>query len=373
MGGAQASGEAPAARRRHAAYYLDLAEAAEPKLGGPDQRLWLDRLEEEHDNLRAALSWSQSTLERCQSSAAGPGSAEPRGRRGRNFLLWLASALAWFWWVRGHVSEGRHWLERMLTPGTAASATVRAKAFDAAGALARDIDDQEVAVGMLEEALALARVLVTVRIVANTLRQLGCLAADSGTTPERENVVKRAWRSRERLGTAGRSPAGLTTRRLWRIGGVHAQAEALYDECVSLFEEVGDMHYLAWSLFSLANVLRDRGDYDRAAALQERVVSLAQDLGHDDLSAWARYGLGFVAAITGRNGRAVRTCVRASGCSAKRATTEGSPGHFMPWPWWRRHAARMTDRRGCSEPPTRCANEFACRGGLLSRFALNRG
>jgi predicted ATPase len=89
------AGEERSAQAQHAAHYLALAEAAEPHLRGADQVLWLDRLEADHANLRAALGW---LLE------AGDGSAALR----------LAAALGRFWWTRGYLSQGRRWLERAL-------------------------------------------------------------------------------------------------------------------------------------------------------------------------------------------------------------------------------------------------------------------
>ncbi len=97
----EASGEAEAVRRRHAAYFLAMAEVAEPHLQGAEQRSWLDRLELDHDNLRAALQWT-----------LGSGEAD--------MALRLSAALGEFWWPRGFISEGRRWLEGALElPGTA--------------------------------------------------------------------------------------------------------------------------------------------------------------------------------------------------------------------------------------------------------------
>jgi predicted ATPase len=98
------SGEEVEVRRRHATWCLRLAANAGPDLyGGPEQIRWLDRLEAEHDNLRAALEWA----ERTGTSETG---------------LRLVGALYWFWYVRGHLSEGRRWLERALARGTHAPA-----------------------------------------------------------------------------------------------------------------------------------------------------------------------------------------------------------------------------------------------------------
>ena len=88
-------GEAQATRQAHAAYYLALAEQAEPELSGPQQLTWFEQLEREHDNLRAALSWFQEQSSDGQSS---------------ELALRLCGALWQFWLIRGYVSEGRQWL-----------------------------------------------------------------------------------------------------------------------------------------------------------------------------------------------------------------------------------------------------------------------
>ena len=134
-----ASREAPAVRRRHAAYYLALAEQAASAFQGPHQLVWLERLEREHANLREALRW-----------AVECGEAEP--------ALRLAGALGWFWEVRGYLTEGRQGLAASLAlPEAAGRTVVRAKALDGAGLLAHLQGDHAAAHTHFEEALALRR------------------------------------------------------------------------------------------------------------------------------------------------------------------------------------------------------------------------
>ena len=85
-------------RRKHAEYFLNFSEAAEPKLRGPQQAIWLNRMEKEHDNLRAALAWLMEQ-----------GEAEKAAR--------LGAALWWFWYSRGYLAEGRKWLDAILDFG----------------------------------------------------------------------------------------------------------------------------------------------------------------------------------------------------------------------------------------------------------------
>jgi predicted ATPase len=113
----QASGEAEEIKRLHAAYFLTLAEEAYPELRGPHQLEWLERLEAEHDNMRAALSWA---LERKEVEVA----------------LRMGGALCFFWSVRGYESEGRRWLEEALAIEGRGSPEVRAMALAGVGWLA---------------------------------------------------------------------------------------------------------------------------------------------------------------------------------------------------------------------------------------------
>ena len=128
-----------AVRARHARYYLQLAEQADSVLGGAEQSGWLERLETEHANFREALSWSQ----------APDGAAE--------LGVQLAGALWHFWWVHGHLSQGRRWLEATLLRGTEAPAAARARALHGLGNFALPLGDYARALACYEEALALRR------------------------------------------------------------------------------------------------------------------------------------------------------------------------------------------------------------------------
>jgi predicted ATPase len=116
------SAEAEEIKRTHAQYFLTLAEEADPELKGPDQLEWLERLEAEHDNVRAALSWASE-------------------RKDVEVALRLGGALWWFWLVRGYHSEGRGWLEEALAMEGRGSPEVRAMALVGVGALALDQGD----------------------------------------------------------------------------------------------------------------------------------------------------------------------------------------------------------------------------------------
>src|SRR5215204_5173059 len=130
------SAEAEEIRRAHAQYFLTLAEEAHPELKGPDQLEWLERLEAEQDNMRAALSWA---LERKVAEVA----------------LRLGGALGWFWSVRGYHSEGRRWLEEALALDGRGSPEVRAMALAGAAVLAEEQGDLDRAQEACQEGLEL--------------------------------------------------------------------------------------------------------------------------------------------------------------------------------------------------------------------------
>ncbi len=160
----EAAGEDDALRRAHAAWRLALAEEAEPALTGADQDMWLERLEREHDNLRAALRW----LRESDDGEAG---------------LRLAAALWRFWHVRGHIGEGRAWLEELLARGplaaAAAAAAGRAAALNAAGRLAHAQGEYDRASTLLTESLALRRAAGDREGAAQALSDLGMMACDA--------------------------------------------------------------------------------------------------------------------------------------------------------------------------------------------------
>src|SRR5262249_29719182 len=130
------AGEVEYTRGCHLRHFLAFTEQAEPKLRGPEARVFIERLEEEHDNLRLALEWSLH--------ADG------------DVALRLSGALAWFWYARAYHSEGRRWLARTLASSVQRS-PARAKALHGAGWLAHHQRDSDAARELLGESLAIAR------------------------------------------------------------------------------------------------------------------------------------------------------------------------------------------------------------------------
>ena len=222
-----ASGEMEASLEAHATYYLRLAEETEPELHGPQQAVWLERLEQEHDNLRAALRWLLEQGETNQSR--------------REMALRLAGALWRFWAVRCHYSDGRTFLKRALAGSGQIRAEVRAKALIGAGEFALDQGDYHQAEVLLEETLALFRQIGDRRGIAHTLRELGRVALERGDL------------------TAGRT---------------------LLEEALTHSREVDDKEYVAWSLSGLADIESSQGEYARACSLHEEALTMQRAIGN---------------------------------------------------------------------------------------------
>ena len=165
------SGEAEEIRRAHAQYFGGLAEEAEPHLMGRDQKEWLDRLEQEHDNIRAMFRWYLN-FEPEAAARAGNG-------------MWR------FWDMRGNITEGRRWMKQFLTvlrEGT----PERMGAAQAAALLAEVQEDYESSVALAQEALSLAREFGDDVEAAGALIMLGGVSLQKGELERASHLIEEA-------------------------------------------------------------------------------------------------------------------------------------------------------------------------------------
>jgi predicted ATPase/serine/threonine protein kinase/DNA-binding CsgD family transcriptional regulator len=256
------SGEMEQTRQAHAEYYLHLAEESEAQLFGAEQERWFDRLEREHDNLRAALEW-----------------AVHQGEAGQRIelALRLGGALAEFWSVRGYINEGRPWLERALASSLGATVSIRAKALKDAAWLAVMQDDGSQAEKLYEESLRLYQEIGETRGMAWSLFWLGWLRNDYALLEE-SRVLSRSVGDKVTFAHAGVALGSMAFDQ-----GDYAMARSLFEESVALFEEMGNKEDMAWALRNLGRVLFAQGDEARAYALAEESLALCREL-HDKIS-----------------------------------------------------------------------------------------
>jgi predicted ATPase/class 3 adenylate cyclase len=239
-----------ALRRRHAYYYLALAEQAEPELRGPEQRAWRARLELEHDNLRAAVAWSREDGD-------------------TDLGLRLAGALWRFWRTNNHLDEGTRLLDALL--GLADSAPgLRARALLGASRLAMDQGDGERSISAAEEALAAAQAGGKPTQVAAVTENLGLMML-----------------TKELRAGSERSPERLN------------RAIALLEEGVTRYRELGDRVGTADALNNLGNALLELGKTARAAEVLEEGLVLQRDAGNALGLAFVLNTLGYLAVHEG--------------------------------------------------------------------------
>jgi tetratricopeptide (TPR) repeat protein len=276
-----AQGELETAAGAHAAYYLALAAEAEPRLRGSEQERWLAHLESERANLRGALSWSRE---------------QGDGELG----LRLANALGRFWELRGHLTEGRTWLETMLEVGAAAPTRLRAAALDTAGWLAFNQADYRRAMALHEEALALRRELGDRNGIAASLHALGTIADRHGEVGPAVALLEEALELRREL--RDRDGIAMSLTNLGALAGRQGDFEragVLFEEALALLRELGDRHWIAVLLSNLGVLAYWQGDDERAEILLEEALTIARTAGSTEWFHWTVLYLGHVASRRG--------------------------------------------------------------------------
>jgi tetratricopeptide (TPR) repeat protein len=252
-----------------------------PHLAGAAQGAWLDRLAAEHDNLRAALSWARER-----------GAAEAGLR--------LAAAVWRFWWTRGHLAEGRRWLEAALAADDGSAPGARVRALTAAGFLTAVHGDTARAVTLLDEGLARARALGDRRSVARSLSLLGYVAGWQGDQTRATALLEEALAIARALGD--QLEIALALQGL--ADTAYAQedlvrAATLNEEALALFRELGYWQGVGIALSNLGIVTCAQGHPVRAATLFEEALALYQRLGERWHLIMTIAGLGDVALVQG--------------------------------------------------------------------------
>ena len=286
------SGETEPLRKLHAGYYLALAEQAEPKLRGPEQRIWLERLEVEHDNMRAALAWSLS-----EPAATGAVNEDKESSQGIALLaVRLAGTLGLFWKVRGYASEGREWLSRALSANGAGPTELRAKALTAAGRLAFVQSDFPTARSLYEEGLAIWRDAGDKVGIAQSLNNLGNLAFHQGDYAMARSLYEESLATCRELGDKRGIVQSLNNLGVVALGQRdYGRARELLEESLAGLKDLGDRQAIGTSLDNIGNVAFSQGDYDGAKELFEESLALERELGDKEGSARALAHMGKVA------------------------------------------------------------------------------
>jgi predicted ATPase len=273
-----ASGEGEVLRARHAGHARELAERFEAALlAGAELRPWLDRLDAEHDNLRAALAWTE---------AVGDTELELR----------IATPLRPFWQLRGHLTEGRTRLQAALERGQAATPEVRAKALWTTGVLAYRQLDLSAAGQLWQESLTLYEALGDRTGIGRTLGELGVLAMEEGDDGAAAALYERAAELFREDGDDRRLAVVVTNLGMLALKrGDFDEAGRQLDASLVLVREVGDDEGMAESLRILGSVAIGKGEPARARSLLAESLTLSLEVGFPESVAYCLSGLGQVA------------------------------------------------------------------------------
>jgi predicted ATPase len=223
-------GELEQLQRRHAEYFLRLVEAAEPQLYGPDQKIWLDVIDQEHDNVRTVLTWSLAV-----------GDTQAIG-------LQLASLLIYFWAVRSYAHEGVAWMKQLLELTIRGDLVLRAKALVAVGSLAENHSQLKEAIVYLEEAVSLYRNLEDDKGIALALMYIGRC-------------------------------------KYWQTA--YSEAQPLLAESLSHFQGLGDRTWMMWAFLSLGDCAFYGDDVRSAQRYFAQALELSQQLEDQHGYGWA--------------------------------------------------------------------------------------
>jgi predicted ATPase/class 3 adenylate cyclase len=235
------AGELVETQRRHAEHFLWLAEESAKIAFGGEQAAWWSRLDADHDNERAALAWAAAN--------------------DREIELRLVNALWYFWSVRGHLSEGRRWLEDAIAENEPGHEALHARAVAAAGALAYRQGDYERAAALADASLELHRLLGDEVEMARALGELGNVAVALGD---------------------------------------YEEAMAKYAEASERFRELGDSARVAQVLANMGAVANMQGDYELGRKLGVEALALQQGSGNTEAATISQHNLARIDLHTGR-------------------------------------------------------------------------
>lgn len=216
----EAGGNTQSTRRRHWTYYSQLVEAIEPGPKEPDLPSWMKLLEEEHDNLRAALKWA---LEQDEVDVA----------------LGMAGAVWKLWQIHGHVEEGVEWMKTILGRSQGRISVSRAKVLWGAGWLGMVMGNLDQSRTYFEEGAAISRQLGDKRYLGRSLHGIGAVARGQGD---------------------------------------FASSRAAFDESLPLFQALGDTEDIAWTFEHLGATAIEQGDFDQAIAYLSQALDLFREL-----------------------------------------------------------------------------------------------
>jgi predicted ATPase/class 3 adenylate cyclase len=304
--------------RRHALEFARFAEEADEGLRTGDQLLWFDRLEAEHDNLRAALD-----------SSAASGDDET--------ALRLGGALGWFWYTHGHALEGCSRLTDLLARTEGVPDELRARPLYALGVLLDQRGEPQRAAELVGRSLLVFREQGERRRVASALNSLGSIKRGLGDFESARSLLEESIALRRELGDEAGAAGALSNLGVIAFEqGDLDEAEARFEETIALDRAHGNEWGSGVAADNLAAVALERGDH-RARELIRDTLAVAERVGDQELLAFGLEKAAVLAALDGDSGRAGRL---AGAADALREST-GIERSGFDGEWLARHLGRV--------------------------------
>lgn len=316
-----ASGASATTAARHADYYAAFFPKSEPSRDAVGQLVWLDRLAADHDNFRAAIHWALESGE-------------------ENLALRVAAGMWRFWRLRGHVTEGRQWLERAIDAADNSDTELLGHALTGAGSLAGNQGDDQAAESSLSRAIEIFRLGGNDLAAAAAARLLAPLPHRRGDVRRAAGLFEEAMmlaRAGGDLGQVGEIQAALAL--LYDDLGQPGEAEAIAEQAVATARSLGDGYVEADALLSLTELALNRGDLERASGAVAEAANLATRSGLQEVTAWANAYSGQIAFARGDGDKAVIHLERA-------LSDFQSQGQPVGEVWASRHLGRVELAKG---------------------------
>jgi non-specific serine/threonine protein kinase len=246
-------------RRRHAEFFLALTQKAEPNLLKRDSAIWVSRLEQEHDNLRAALQWSVKN--------------DPQ------IAARLAAAIRQFWSIRGHLNEGIGWAQQILGLGVEFPPAIEWKLLTLSGNFSQFRGDTVRAQDFYERSLSAARREGEKAHIAQALRGLGAMAYLNLDLEKARTIINEAIEiSREIGDDFGLAAALARLGDISSVSGDRKTAIELTKESLSIFRRIGYLEGISAKLYNLGSFVFLEGDFDAARSYFEEAYETTQEL-----------------------------------------------------------------------------------------------
>jgi predicted ATPase/class 3 adenylate cyclase len=243
-------------RVRHLDYFLKLAQKAELKLYGREQIEWMQKLEDEHENMRAALEWSLQT-------------DITKGQQ-------LAAALWWSWDLNGHLSEAYEWLQNLLALNPNEKTLLRAKLLSGAGWFAQLLGfGEQIITQYCEASIVLFRQLGDEQSAALPLVTLANVAVSHSDYDQASALIEESLKLFRKAGNKWGVRHGLLTLgNNARAQANFEQAQKFYEESLMLAKEIGDQEGVGVALLCIGLVAENQGEYERAKELYEEALRI---------------------------------------------------------------------------------------------------